>query len=168
MTVNVRAGAIVAIVMLACMAGGRAAELSPPVPAISIRGIVAHPQDVTLADLQKMPPVTVSVAFTTDKGTLKGKFTGALLSTVIAGAQPEDEPGKNAYLRHVYVIRARDGYAVALSQGEIDPRYGNETAILAYAQDGKPLGADDAVRLIVASDKHGGRAVRGVTAIDVR
>jgi hypothetical protein len=121
-----------------------------------------------VANLQKLAATTVQVSLMTDKGTLAASYTGALLLSVLANAGPVDEAGKNAYLRHTFLVTGRDGYAVALSQGEIDPRYGGEQAILAYAKDGKLLDESEGIRLVVPNDKHGGRAVRDVVAIEVR
>jgi DMSO/TMAO reductase YedYZ molybdopterin-dependent catalytic subunit len=143
-----------------------AGNISAPTPSVSITGKVQHPETLTLGSLQKLPPTTVQASLMTDKGALAGSFTGALLVTVLKAAGPIDDPGKNAYLRHVYIVTASDGYAVALSQGEIDPSFGGEPAILAWAKDGKPL--DTGIRLIIPTDKRAARAVRDVTSIEVR
>jgi hypothetical protein len=58
-----------------------------------------------------------------------------------------DDTGKNASLKHMLLIPGRDGYAVALAIGELDPHYEGKSVILAYA---------------------GGRSVRDVAAIEVR
>lgn len=127
-----------------------------------------HPQTVTLENLQHLPPTTVQVSFQTDKGVVSGNFTGALLLTVLSDAGPIDAVGKNTFLRHVYIVSGSDGYAVALSQGEIDPRFAGESAILAYAKDGKALATSEGIRLVIPGDKHGGRAARNVVSIEVR
>jgi hypothetical protein len=79
-------------------------------------------------------------------------------------------PGvKNDILRHTIVVTGSDGYAVVLSVGEIDPKFGGDRAIIAYSMDGKPLrhGRGPA-RLIVPTDKAAGRAVSDVVSITVR
>ena len=131
---------------------------------VMIGGQVQHPGPVTVADLQKLPATTVSISFSTGKGPESASYTGALLWTMISNAAPIDAPGKNSSLRHTYLVTASDGYAVALSQGEIDPRFEGKPVILAYAKDGKPSG----IRLIVPGDKMGGRAVYDVVKIDVQ
>ena len=80
---------------------------------------------------------------------------------------PIDEPGKNASLRHTLLIAGRDGYAVALAFGEIDPHYEGKSVILAYAG-GEPPVSFGALRLVVPGDAHGGRSVRDVAAIEVK
>jgi len=132
--------------------------------AVAVGGQVQHPGPVTIADLQKLPATSVPVSFATDKGPEGATYTGALLWTVIGNAGPIDAPGKNTKLRHTYLVTASDGYAVALSEGELDPNFEGKSVILAYEKDGKPAG----IRLIVPGDKHGGRAVRDVVKIDVQ
>jgi hypothetical protein len=131
---------------------------------VAIGGQVQHPGAVTVADLKKLPVTTVPISFMTDKGQESASYAGALLWTVIGNAAPIDGPGKNARLRHTYLVTASDGYAVALSEGELDPNFEGKSVILAYEKDGKPSG----IRLIVPGDKHGGRAVRDVVRIDVQ
>ena len=65
-------------------------------------------------------------------------------------------------------MTASDGYAVVLSEGEVDPDFEGKTVLLAYAKDGKPLNPSDGVRLVVPGDHHGGRAVRDVVKIEVQ
>jgi len=135
--------------------------------AVAISGRVHHPQSLMLLDLQNLPPTHVQVSFVTGHGTETGDYTGVLLWTVLVNAVEIDEPGRNARLRHTFLVTGRDGYGVVLSEGEIDPDFEGKSVILAYAKDGKPLDAGDGIRLIVPNDRHGGRAVRDVANIDV-
>jgi DMSO/TMAO reductase YedYZ molybdopterin-dependent catalytic subunit len=135
---------------------------------VVIAGQVQHPATLTVADLEKLPAASAAVSFETDHGPQSANYTGALLWTVLSNAGPVDAPGKNAKLRHTYLVSASDGYAVSLSEGELDPNFEGKSVILAYAKDGKPLDAADGIRLIVPGDRHGGRAVRGVVKIDVQ
>jgi len=151
--------ALAAFTLLVCLASPAFADDS-----VAIGGQVQHPGPVTVADLQKLPATTVSISFMTDKGQESATYTGALLWTVLGNAAPIDAPGKNSSLRHTYLVTASDGYAVAVSEGEIYPHFEGKSVILAYAKDGKPSG----IRLIVPGDKHGGRAVRDVVKIEVR
>jgi len=155
-----RARILAAFALVVCLASSATAQDT----SVAIAGQVQHPTTLTVADLQKLPAATVPIAFITDKGQESASYTGALLLTVIGKAAPIDGPGKNAKLRHTYLVTASDGYAVAISQGEIDPNFEGKPVILAYAKDGKSTG----IRLIVPGDKHGGRAVRDVVKIDVQ
>ena len=72
---------------------------------------------------------------------------------------------KNAQIRHVIIVTGKDGYAAAISDGEIDPKLENKQVILAYEKDGKPL---DAPRLIVPGDLHAARSVQDVASVAVQ
>jgi molybdopterin-binding protein len=132
---------------------------------VAISGRVTHPEHISVRDIRALPVTKIQSAFMTDRGPEKGVYLGALLWTVIASAEPIDEPGKNARLRHTFQISGRDGYSVALSDGEIDPHCEGKAVILAYEKDGMPL---DRLRLIVPNDRRGGRAVKDVVAVVVR
>jgi len=58
-----------------------------------------------------------------------------------------------------------DGYAAAISEGEIDPKLEGKQIILATMKDGTAL---DRPRLIVPIDAHASRSVHDVSAIEVR
>ena len=65
------------------------------------------------------------------------------------------------------MITGRDGYAVALAVGEIDPHYEGKQIIIAYAG-GEPSASASSLRLVVPGDFHGGRSVRDVAKIELR
>jgi len=134
--------------------------------AVTVSGQVQHPVTVSLADLQKLPPTSVAISFETDRGPESATYTGALLWSVLANSGLVDAPGKNTGIRHTFLVIGRDGYAAALSDGEIDPRLEGKSALLAYQKDGKPNA--DGIRLVVPGDHHGARAVRDVVKIEVQ
>jgi hypothetical protein len=101
------------------------------------------------------------------EGKKSGSYTGVLLWALLEKAATIDESGKNAQLRHTLSVVGRDGYAVALAIGEIDPHYEGKSVIVAYAG-GEPPASFGALRLVVPGDAHGGRSVRDVAAIEVR
>ena len=150
---------------LALLAAGPS-DAQDAAPAIMIGGQVQHPGAITLADLQKLPPVTVAIAFATDKGGESANYKGALLSTIVSNAAPIDGPGKNAGFRHTIVVTGRDGYAATLSEGEIDPKLEGKMVVLAYEKDGNPV--KEGIRLVVPGDHMGARAVRDVVKIEVQ
>jgi hypothetical protein len=96
-----------------------------------------------------------------------GRYTGGMLWVLLEKAGLVDEPGKNSNLRHTLLITGRDGYAVALAVGELDPHYEGKSVILAYAG-GEPPASNAALRLVVPGDAHGGRSVRDIATIEVR
>ena len=160
--------ALIALFVGAALPSFAADANAAPHLAIAIGGMVEHAQSVTTEDLAKLPQTPVQIAFVTGRGQETGTFTGALLWTVLGNAGLVDAPGKNGRLRHTLVVTGRDGYAVALSLGEIDPDFEGKAVILAIMKDAKPLDAADGIRLVVPNDRHGGRAVRDVVGIDVR
>ena len=158
--------------MSARLAGFLALALLVASPAfaagVAIGGAVQHPATVTVDDLKRLPPIAVPISFQTDKGVESANYTGALLWTVLTNAAPVDAPGRNARLRHTFLVTGSDGYMVSLSEGELDPMFEAKSVILAYEKDGKPLDPAGSIRLVVPGDKHGGRAVRDIVRIDVQ
>ena len=113
-----------------------------------------------------MPAITVQLDVVSSKGVEHTSFTGPLLWTLIGEAQPIDEPGGgNTALQHTLLARGQDGYAVALSIGEIDPRLEGKQVVAAYARDGQAL---PTLRLAVPGDAHAARSVRDLVSIEVR
>ncbi len=90
--------------------------------------------------------------------------TGPTLSAVLAkiGFPAGEKLGGPALSRGV-VVRARDGYAVLFSLGELDQTLGNKPAIIATQCDGSPIGMKDGpYRLIVPGEARPARSVRQV------
>lgn len=135
-----------------------------------VSGQVGAPKTFELADLQAEPTTTETVYFNTGKGPVSATFTGVLLWTLLQELDLETDPAvRNDILRRVIVVTGTDGYRVALSAGELDPKFGGELAIVAYLQDGEPLGENGGfARLIVPGDKAGGRNVASIAKIEVR
>jgi DMSO/TMAO reductase YedYZ molybdopterin-dependent catalytic subunit len=80
-----------------------------------------------------------------------------------------DPAVKNDIVRHIVTVTGSDGYGAVLSLGEIDPEFGGDQAIVAFAQDGKPLDEKSGfARLIIPGDKTAGRAVSGIATIEVK
>ncbi len=117
--------------------------------------------------LKSFPPVTINITFETGQGKRSGRYKGALLWSLIESAGLRDTAGKNPGLRHTLLVTGRDGYAVALAFGEIDPHYEGKSVLLAY-EEGEPPVSVSALRLVVPGDAHGGRSVRDVVRIEVR
>jgi DMSO/TMAO reductase YedYZ molybdopterin-dependent catalytic subunit len=140
-----------------------------PSASFTVGGAVQHPRSLNLADLQHLPATTASVFFATGRGAVNARFTGVLLWSVLSEAGLKTDPAvRNDSLRHSVVVTATDGYSVTLSWGELDPQFGAAQAMIAYAQDDKPLGDAGFARLILPADKDGGRNVMRISAIEVR
>jgi len=52
--------------------------------------------------------------------------------------------------------------------GEIDPSFGGNQIMVAYATGGASLGADGFARIVVPGDKAGGRFVSNIVEIEVK
>lgn len=137
---------------------------------ISIDGAVEHPRSLMLADLKSEPATTEAVSLKTGRGVLTGRYTGVLLWTLLQQAIVKVSPeNRNDVMRHTIVVASSDGYSTVLSVAEIDPEFGDDKAIIAYAKDGQPLSDKRGfARLILPADKSAGRAISGVSSITVR
>lgn len=131
---------------------------------VEITGRVAHPKTLSAEALAAEPPVMVEMTYDTEKGPLHAAFKGAALWPLLQQAEVIDEPRRDR-LQHTLLVRGKDGYAVALAIGEVNPNLEGKPVIIATEQDGKPL---DAPRLVVPGDRHQARAVRELVGIEVR
>lgn len=78
------------------------------------------------------------------------------------------EAVKGPALVTAIIATAADGYRVAFTLGEIDPKLGNATVLVSDRCDGKPLdAADGPVRLVVPGDTRGARSVRQLVSLVV-
>ena len=81
-----------------------------------------------------------------------------------------DSSIKNDLLRYAVVATGSDGYRAVISMGEIDPAFGNQQDLVAYADTAGQLGAggqSGAMRLIVPGDHAGGRYVSNLVSLQV-
>ena len=155
-----RAGLLAAALLGIAAMAGAAPDAAKP---ITVDGHAEHTLQLGLDDLKALPQNTIDVTFTTGHGLQTGHFTGALLWDVIQKAGIVDEAGAKAkhHLQHTLLVTGRDGYAVAVSLGEIDPEFEGKTVLLTDDN------AAEGVRLVVPGDKAGGRSVRDVVRIEI-
>jgi hypothetical protein len=140
------------------------ASAAPDAPdGIAIDGHAEHALHLSIADLKALPQSAVDVTFATGHGPQTGHYSGALLWDVVQKAGIADEAGAKAkhHLQHALLVTGRDGYAVAVAIGEIDPEFEGKSVVLAI--DDTAAG----VRMVVPGDKRGGRDVRDVVRIDI-
>ncbi|MFO1037107.1 MAG: molybdopterin-dependent oxidoreductase [Geminicoccaceae bacterium] len=170
---------LVHVMVLAALAAAPALALAlaadkKPIPVsdeIDLKGNIEHPRVLRLADLQAETATTVQVFFSTGSGPVGATFTGVPLWALLQKATIKPDPNvNNGGLQHTLAVAATDGYRVVFSTGELDPKFGAAGAVLAYAQDGKPLDAQTGgfARLILPGDKAGGRNVSSVVSIEVQ
>jgi DMSO/TMAO reductase YedYZ molybdopterin-dependent catalytic subunit len=130
---------------------------------LKIRGLVSHPLDLTLQDLQLLEPthqfVTLSCISNPVAGDLIGttRWTGVSLQRVLPRAGLQDSA---THLR----ISSADGFfeVVDLEQVRTDPR-----VMLAYAWDGVPLAAEHGFPLrLYVPDVYGMKQPKWIRSID--
>jgi hypothetical protein len=157
------------LIAAAAAAAALAALSVQPSPAtVIIKGEAGQSVTLTAADLDALPQAAVTLSHDGRSFTL----TGARLDAVLAKV---DAPlGKGLHgpaLADVILVKASDGYRVALSLGDVDPAVRPEAlfgpVILADRDDGKPLGKDGPFRLAVGGDLKPARSARSVVEIDV-
>jgi hypothetical protein len=95
--------------------------------------------------------------------------TGVWLADLAAAAGlPAGEALRGPALTTMIVAEAADGYRVAFSLAELDPKLGNHTVLVANACDGKALSeADGPLRLVVPGEVRAARSVRQIRALRV-
>jgi DMSO/TMAO reductase YedYZ molybdopterin-dependent catalytic subunit len=162
------ASAAVALILLGRAAAADTGSVTPGGAGLTLDGLVDHPLHLSEADLAALPATELDASFQTHRGPEAAHYKGVLLWTLVgkAGISAKDGDRRDR-LHHYLLVTGRDGYAVAVAVGELDPDFEGKKAIVAYEADGKPLAADE-VRLVVPGDKHGGRAVRDVVHIEVK
>ncbi len=138
---------------------------------VLLRGLIEQGGTLTVAALQALPSETIQVTFLSGTNTEQHSYTGVHLYTVLNNAKlrVNNDRYKNDKLRKSIVATGSDNYEATIAWGEIDPDFGNAPILIAWAEDGKPLsGAGGPLRLVVPTDKRGGRYVSGLVTLDVR
>lgn len=136
-------------------------------PTFEVLGAVAEPRSYTLDALRAMPSRTVEVEFLSGGRTQQRQYTGVLLHDVMMASRPTfDSTKNNDALRYYVRASATDDYDVSFGWGEFDPGFGNRPILIAYLENGVPMGEGDGMaRLIVPGDIRGGRYVSNLRSI---
>ena len=94
-------------------------------------------------------------------------YVGALLTDVLATAQPTFDPNvKNDSLSYWVSATGADDYSALVAWGEIDPGFGAKQVLLAYSVDGTDL-CSAGPTLVVPGDLKGGRYVSTIVRVHV-
>jgi hypothetical protein len=131
----------------------------------TVSGDVATPLTLNADDLSKMPREKVSIP---DQDGTNIEYEGVLLREVMkkAGA-PLGNQLRGKALASYILAKAKDGYQVVFTLGELDTEFANEKILVADKRDGKPLfGYQGPFRLVVEKDHAGARSVRMLEAIE--
>jgi hypothetical protein len=131
---------------------------------------VKTPGVYTLASLEALPAVQLTATYTAGGGPVTDTYTGVSLWTLLDDAGLILDPTiKNDVLRQYVEAIGSDGYAAIFSLGEIDPMFGGQPDLVAYADtDGQLSGGPDGfARMVVPGDAAGGRYVSNLVALEV-
>jgi hypothetical protein len=141
-----------------------------PVPTtFTLSGLVTTPMVVSVATLQQLPHVNQNVTYFAAGQVENDTFTGALLWDLLqsAGGITVNPTIKNDILRKIIVVTGTDGYVSVFTAGEIVPSFGGNQIIVAYLDNGQPLGSAGPAQIVAPGDKAGGRFVHNIASIVV-
>lgn len=130
-------------------------------PGFTVSGAVSHSMVFDATALRALTASSVTVG----TNVYTGVNLWTLLKTVVGVTA--DASVKNATLGMYAVATGSDGYKALVSLGEIDPGFGNRSALVAYSANGADLGSSGTTRLIVPGDTKMGRSVSNLVAIEV-
>lgn len=155
-------------------AGAPSAERGPAMPAetqaLQIAGETGPARWLHLDDVRAFSATAVTATRLGAHSFTQHRYRGVLLHEVLIGtglARPVT--AWRAALSHYVLATGRDGHAVVIALGEIDPAYGNVPALIAWERDGSPLAdGEGPLLLVVPSDHRGGRYVRQLVQLLVR
>jgi DMSO/TMAO reductase YedYZ molybdopterin-dependent catalytic subunit len=152
---------------VSALVGGQAS--AGPTTQFTVTGDVVAPATYTLATLEALPPTTETVTFQTMSGPQTGSFTGPTLWTLLNTVGLQTPAVKNVILRQYVIAEGSDGYTSLFSLGELAPQFGgsNPQVLVAYQQNGAPLGSTGFARMVAAKDNFGGRYVSNLENLEV-
>jgi len=137
----------------------------------TVSGQVAEPATLTPITLAALDQPSIETAtFLSGSGQVSDTYTGVSLWTLLQDQGLVTDPTiKNDVLRFGVVATGSDGYCALISLGEIDPAFGNQPDLVAYADTNGQLGpggSAGAMRLVVPGDHAGGRYISNL--VDLR
>ena len=120
---------------------------------------------------RRLAPVTLTTTYTAGGRPVTDTYTGVPLWDLLTEAGvTTDASAHNDILGFYVVATGSDGYRVVFSMGELDPRFGGESVLVAYddtAGQLGPEGEDGFARMVVPGDLAGGRYVLNLVSIEV-
>jgi hypothetical protein len=133
---------------------------------VAVTGLAGQSVTLSAADLAAMPrtPVTLHL----DGGRTEA-CEGVQLSDILARvAAPQGKALRGPEMADIIVIKASDGYRVALALAETDPGMRSEKIVLADKCNGAAMAAPEGpFRLVVENDSRPARSARQVTTISL-
>ena len=144
------------------------ATTTPVQPVFLVTGQVKTPKWVDVYALKQLPPVNQNVTYFAAGQVENETFTGALLWDLLQSVGIITNPNiKNDILRKIIIVIGTDGYVTVFTAGEIDPGFGGNQILVAYAVNGQPLGSQGPAQIVAPGDKAGGRFVHNIAKIIV-
>ncbi len=135
--------------------------------ALTIGGDVTTPLTLSVADLEKMPQMTLRV--TNPHNHKLETYQGVPLDTLLQQAGvPHGEAIRGKWMRAYVLVTAADGYRVVYSLAELDPGFLDSEVLVADRMNGEPLGPHQGpLKLVAPHDKRPARWVRMLKSITV-
>jgi hypothetical protein len=122
---------------------------------------------LSVAELQGFPQKSVTVHNEHNKA--DETYSGVLLGDLLAKyGLPVDKTTHRKMLRSYLIAEGMDQYKVLMSVTEVESSEHDGDVIVATLLNGKPLGADGELKLIVSGDKKPERWVRNLASITVK
>lgn len=173
------AAATIGILYVACFADRTGAAAMPPGAAmhrqpsslLTVTGVGKAARVFSIAALRSLPVTTQTATYRAGSRTITDTYTGVTLWTLLRAVGPPAGTSSNAVVLHdIVVATGTDGYRAVIAMGEIDPQFGHQPDLIAYADTAGQLGTsgrDGFARLVVPGDRAGGRYVSNLARIAI-
>lgn len=139
---------------------------------LEVAGLLDRPGTADLASLPEEARIDVTTVAASGHGGAPIEprhYGGVRLYALLEQAGIQLDPDQHEdFLGKVVVASSRDGHAVVVAGGEIEPRFQNGDVILATSRDGTALPAEDGLRLLVPFDRKPGRWAKDIVRIELR
>jgi len=125
---------------------------------------------IYVSDLLKLPRAQENITYFAGGQVVTQAFTGVLLWDLLQLVGiPVDSSIKNDILHKTVVVTGSDGYESVFAVGEIAPNFGGNQIMVAYLANGVPLDSSQGpTRIVVPTDKQGGRFVSLIKTITIK
>ena len=134
---------------------------------LTVTRLAEQSVEIVRETIEELTAVELNSPYQLGHGGQGSSYKGPLLWTVLERSKLLEGMGPHDRVAKIVRVTGGDGYVVALALGEIDPEFGGKQVILAYLRDGERL-SNGELRLIVPSERRGGRSVRNVVRIELR
>ncbi len=144
---------------------GAKREAGPPSKTLTLTGLHGESKTLSTEDVKALPHLTVTV--TNGHSHQQETYSGVAVRDLLAlvNGKPTGDAPKASPRMTVIIAGATDHFQVALTLCDTDPGCRSGQAIVADAEDGKPLTADGAFKLILTEDKMPGRWARNLDSL---